>query len=345
MTPSPDAVTTAMRRAIDISRAAQGRSSPNPPVGAVVIADDGTIVGEGHTQAVGGPHAEVMALRAAGPAARGATAVVTLEPCNHTGRTGPCSDALIAAGVTAVHYAVDDPNPTASGGAQRLRDAGIAVHAGLLAEDARRGPLRGWLFRQHHGRPFVTAKIASTIDGRIAAPDGTSQWITGAAARAHAHEQRALLDVIIVGTGTVVSDDPSLTARTSNGELRSHQPTRVAMGHRDIPAAARIADAAAPFRHIRTHSPADVLDALDDALWVLVEGGPVIIGAFVAAGLVDEIDAYLAPAVLGAGQSSIDIPGVTGIGDARRFSLTGIRRLDDDVLVTLGADVVPTLGA
>lgn len=324
-----------MRSAIEESFGALGLSSPNPPVGAVIVSPDGEIIARGHTQPPGGPHAEIMALRAAGDAARGATAVVTLEPCNHTGRTGPCSQALIDAGIARVVFAVADPNPTASGGAMRLRDAGVDVEAGRLDVEARTGPLRHWLFTQEHGRPFVTAKIASTVDGRVAAPDGTSRWITGPQSRARAHRQRARIDAIVVGTGTVLADDPSLTARLPDDTLAPHQPTRVAMGLRDVDTSARIRDDAAPFLHVRSHDPADVLAALPDATWVLVEGGPAIIGAFVDAGLVDEIEAYVAPTVLGAGAASVDRPTLTTLAQAQRFATTGVERLGDDVLIRM----------
>ncbi|MEE4022972.1 bifunctional diaminohydroxyphosphoribosylaminopyrimidine deaminase/5-amino-6-(5-phosphoribosylamino)uracil reductase RibD [Gordonia sp. PKS22-38] len=328
-----------MHLAIDESRRAQGISSPNPPVGAVIIAQDGTVLGRGFTQPPGGPHAEVMALASAGAGARGAIAVVTLEPCDHTGRTGPCTAALRDAGVVAVYYAIDDPNPRAAGGAGTLRDAGLRVVGGVEAAAVAAGPLRPWLFRQRTGRPMVTAKIASGVDGRVAAPDGTSQWITGEPARRRAHRQRARLDAIVVGTGTVWRDDPALTARDEDGGLLPHQPARVVMGFRDLPAGARIADDAAPTRHFRTHEPADVLAGLEDALWVLVEGGPSVIGAFLAAGLVDEIEVYLAPLVLGAGAASVEVPGVESLADANRFSLVSVETLGDDVLIRLAADV------
>ncbi|GAC68781.1 bifunctional diaminohydroxyphosphoribosylaminopyrimidine deaminase/5-amino-6-(5-phosphoribosylamino)uracil reductase RibD [Gordonia soli] len=335
-------IATAMATAIAESVGSQGSSSPNPPVGAVILDRDGAVVGRGATQPPGGPHAEVMALRDAGPAARGGTAVVTLEPCNHTGRTGPCARALIDAGVAAVRYAVPDLSPVAGGGAATLRAAGIDVVGDVARTDAEAGPLRHWLFRQRVGRPFVTAKIASTLDGRIAAPDGTSQWITGPRARAAVHEQRARLDAIVVGTGTVIRDDPSLTARHADGHLYPHQPTRVAMGRRRLPADARVADDAAPFVQVGSHDPADVLAALPDALWVLVEGGPAIIGAFLAADLVDEVDLFLAPTILGAGAASIDIPSVQTLTDARGFSITGVDGLDPDVRIRLGRPTNPT---
>ncbi|GAA2381201.1 bifunctional diaminohydroxyphosphoribosylaminopyrimidine deaminase/5-amino-6-(5-phosphoribosylamino)uracil reductase RibD [Gordonia cholesterolivorans] len=328
-------VAAAMRRAIAESADSQGLSSPNPPVGAVILDELGEVAGVGRTQPPGGPHAEVMALREAGDRARGGTAVVTLEPCDHTGRTGPCSQALLAAGVSAVHFAVGDPNPAAAGGAATLRAAGVDVHESVLEHEARRGPLRQWLFQRERGRPFVTAKIAATLDGRVAAPDGTSQWITGAAAREHAHAQRARIDAIVVGTGTVIADDPALTARRPDGTLYSHQPTRVVLGLRDVPPTARVRSGPSPLLHVASRDPREVVAALPDALHVLVEGGPAIIGAFLAAGLVDELHCYLAPTVLGAGRAAVDDGTVGTLADAHRFIRTGTRGLGDDLLVTL----------
>ncbi|WP_040517725.1 bifunctional diaminohydroxyphosphoribosylaminopyrimidine deaminase/5-amino-6-(5-phosphoribosylamino)uracil reductase RibD [Gordonia neofelifaecis] len=324
-----------MRRAIAESEAAQGFTTPNPPVGAVVLDADGEIAGVGRTQPPGGPHAEVMALRAAGERARGGTAVVTLEPCDHTGRTGPCTQALLSAGIADVHFAVADPNPDAAGGAQTLRAAGVDVHPGVLESEARSGPLKYWLFRQKTGRPFVTAKIAATADGRIAAPDGSSQWITGPQAREHAHEVRGRLDAIVVGTGTVLVDDPSLTARRPDGRLLDHQPTRVVLGLREVPAAARVRDGSAPFVHVASRDPRAVVDALPDALHVLVEGGPEVIGAFLAAGLVDEIHAYLAPTILGAGRAAVSDESVATLAQAHRFRRSGLLELGEDILLIL----------
>ncbi|GAA4739766.1 bifunctional diaminohydroxyphosphoribosylaminopyrimidine deaminase/5-amino-6-(5-phosphoribosylamino)uracil reductase RibD [Gordonia alkaliphila] len=325
----------AMATAIAASQAAVGVSSPNPPVGAVILDADGAVVGVGHTQPVGGPHAEVMALRQAGPAARGGTAVVTLEPCNHTGRTGPCAQALLDAGVAEVRYAVADPNPQASGGAAALAAAGVTVAGGLGEADARRGPLRHWLFRQEHGRPFVTAKIAATLDGRIAAPDRTSQWITGPQSREHAHARRAQLDAIVIGTGTALADDPSLTARRPDGTLHTHQPTRVVLGTRDLPPDAGLRDGAAPLVQVHSHDPRDVLAALPDALWILVEGGPGIVGAFLAAELVDEVQVYLAPTILGAGHSAVHDATVTTLSQAHHLRRESVTELGEDLLITL----------
>ncbi|MEE2035378.1 bifunctional diaminohydroxyphosphoribosylaminopyrimidine deaminase/5-amino-6-(5-phosphoribosylamino)uracil reductase RibD, partial [Rhodococcus chondri] len=209
----------ALQFALDASEAVRGTTSPNPPVGAVILDTSGRIAGVGATAPPGGPHAEVRALAAAGERARGGTAVVTLEPCNHTGRTGPCTRALIDAGIATVYYAVPDPNPVAGGGSEALRAAGLTVHAGLGAEAVSHGPLRAWLHRQRTGRPHVTWKYAAGLDGRSAAVDGTSQWISGPESRARVHDHRSRLDAIIVGTGTVLADDPWLTARLPDGDL------------------------------------------------------------------------------------------------------------------------------
>ncbi|GAB11044.1 riboflavin biosynthesis bifunctional protein RibG [Gordonia araii NBRC 100433] len=325
----------AMTRAIAESRAAAGSSTPNPPVGAVIVGERGEVIASGYTRPAGGPHAEVVALEAAGEQARGSTVVVTLEPCNHQGRTGPCAQALVDAGVARVVYALGDPNPQASGGAQTLRDAGLEVVSGVGAAAAADGPLRAWLHRQRTGRPLVIAKVAATVDGRTAAPDGTSRWITGEQARADAHDVRAGLDAIVVGTGTVLADDPALTAREPDGSPRPHQPTRIIMGNRTIPESARILDDAAPTVVVDSHDPADVLAAVPDALSVLVEGGPRIIGAFLAAGLVDEVHAYVAPVLLGAGANAVDDSTVATLAQAHRFMTVDVRRLGDDVRMTL----------
>ncbi|MFT4200701.1 bifunctional diaminohydroxyphosphoribosylaminopyrimidine deaminase/5-amino-6-(5-phosphoribosylamino)uracil reductase RibD [Gordonia sp. (in: high G+C Gram-positive bacteria)] len=327
----------AMARAIAESRAAMGVSSPNPPVGAVIVDDAGSVLGVGHTQAAGGAHAEIMALREAGDRARGATAVVTLEPCDHTGRTGPCTRALIDAGIVRVVFALPDPNPEAADGAETLRNAGIDVVTGVGGDAAFNGPLRGWLHRQETGRPYVIVKIAATIDGRVAAPDGTSKWITGRGSREDAHRVRAGMDAIVIGTGTALADNPSLTARKPDGSLVDHQPTRIVVGNRDLPADAAVLDDSAPTKLVRSHDPHEVLAAVPDALNILVEGGPSVIGAFLAAGLVDEVHAYLAPTILGAGAGAVDDPTVTTLAQAHRFVIVAAQMLDgsNDVKLVL----------
>ncbi|QYB08214.1 bifunctional diaminohydroxyphosphoribosylaminopyrimidine deaminase/5-amino-6-(5-phosphoribosylamino)uracil reductase RibD [Rhodococcus sp. USK10] len=325
----------AMQIAIGAAESARGFTSPNPAVGAVVLDAAGRIAGVGMTQPPGGPHAEVVALREAGDAARGGTAVVTLEPCNHTGRTGPCSRALLDAGVVAVHYAVGDPNPEAAGGAETLVSAGVEVTSGLRAQDVERGPLRAWLHRQRTGRPHVTWKYAATLDGRSAAADGTSRWITGPEARERVHADRAKLDAIVVGTGTVLADDPRLTARTPDGSLAAHQPVRVVVGLGDIPPGAHVLDDSAPTLLLRTRDVDEVLAALAEYTDVLLEGGPRLAGAFLAAGRVDRIQAYLAPLVLGAGTSAVSEAGVHTIDGALRFRHESVETIGPDLLLSL----------
>ncbi|MBD0322907.1 MAG: bifunctional diaminohydroxyphosphoribosylaminopyrimidine deaminase/5-amino-6-(5-phosphoribosylamino)uracil reductase RibD [Aldersonia sp.] len=324
-----------MRTAIEVSEDVRGTTSPNPPVGAVVLDANGDTVGVGATLPPGGAHAEVEALAAAGERARGGTAIVTLEPCNHTGRTPPCTKALIEAGVSAVHYGVRDPNPLARGGAEALEAAGIEVRGGLLADDVATGPLRAWLHRQHKGRPHITWKLAASLDGRSAAADGTSQWITGPRSRARVHAERAKLDAIIVGTGTVRYDNPWLTARLPDGSLATHQPLRVVVGTGEIPATSRVLDDAAPTLRLRTRDPLEVVDALADHVDVLLEGGPTLAGAFLAARRVDRIQAYIAPVLLGQGAAAVRNAGVGNIEQALRFERESVETVGPDILLSL----------
>ncbi|MEN4448527.1 bifunctional diaminohydroxyphosphoribosylaminopyrimidine deaminase/5-amino-6-(5-phosphoribosylamino)uracil reductase RibD [Mycobacterium sp. SM3041] len=332
---TPEAIEAAMRLAIGQADAVKGTTYPNPPVGAVILDRDGEVAGVGGTQPPGEAHAEVMALRRAGTRAAGGTAVVTLEPCNHQGRTGPCVDALLDAGVAAVVFAVADPNPVAAGGAQRLTDAGVTVSSGVLADEVSGGPLREWLHRQRTGRPHVTWKFAASLDGRSAAADGTSQWITGPAARADVHRHRAAADAIVVGTGTVLADDPTLTARLSDGTPAPRQPLRVVVGEREISSEANVLNDDSRTMVIRTHDPLEVLQALSDRTDVILEGGPTLAGAFVRAGLVDRILAYLAPTLLGGPITAIDDAGVSTISQARRWRFDGVETVGADVRLSL----------
>lgn len=313
------------------SEAVRGTTSPNPPVGCVVLDVHGELVGTGATAPPGGPHAEVVALREAGPRARGGTAVATLEPCNHTGRTGPCSVALVEAGITHVHFAAADPNPQAAGGAEHLRAAGITVSTTGIDPE----PLRAWLHRQRAGRPHVTWKVAASLDGRTAAADGTSRWITGAPARAEVHAARARIDAIVVGTGTALADDPALTARRPDGTLAAHQPLRVVVGHRPLPPGAKVLDGTAPTLLLDTHDPHAVLTALTDHPDVLLEGGPTLAGAFAAAGLLDRVVAYVAPVLLGAGPAALQDAGVGTIAQALRFEVGSVELIGSDVRIVM----------
>jgi diaminohydroxyphosphoribosylaminopyrimidine deaminase/5-amino-6-(5-phosphoribosylamino)uracil reductase len=332
-------VEQALAHAAALGRAGLGTTSPNPSVGCVLLAPGGDIVGAGATEPPPGRHAEVVALDAAGEAARGATAVVTLEPCSHTGRTGPCTEALLAAGVARVVYAAADPDPLAAGGAATLAAAGVEMlHAGEEYADY----LRPWLTAVRLGRPYVTWKTATTLDGRVAAPDGSSRWITGPAARADVHELRGRVDAVVVGVGTVLADDPQLTVRDEDGMPAGRRPLRVVMDTSGrTPAEARVRDDAAPTLVLTgRHTPAEALEELHTrgVRHVLLEGGPTLSGAFVRAGVVDEVVAYLAPALLGAGPASITLP-AGSIGDARRLELVGAERVGDDVRVTARFEV------
>ncbi|NBE55371.1 bifunctional diaminohydroxyphosphoribosylaminopyrimidine deaminase/5-amino-6-(5-phosphoribosylamino)uracil reductase RibD [Streptomyces boluensis] len=351
----------AMRQAITLAARALGATSPNPVVGCVVLDATGTVVGEGYHQRAGGPHAEVHALRAAGERARGGTAVVTLEPCNHTGRTGPCAQALVDAGIARVVYAVPDPTATATGGAHRLRSAGVEVEQGLLEGEARAGNI-AWLTAVKSGRPYVTWKYAATLDGRIAAADRSSRWITSPESRADVHRLRAEADAVVVGSGTMRADDPHLAVRGIEGAT---QPLRVVVDTEGtaVKPGARILDDAAPTlvavaRDAATELPATELPdavrlpratgggrgldipALLDTLHergvrsVLLEGGPTLAGAFVAAGAVDRVVGYLAPVLLGAGPTALADAGIGTIADALRLDITETVRVGPDLRIT-----------
>lgn len=324
-----DAELRAMRRALTLAASPGVPLGPNPRVGCVLLADDGSTVAEGHHRGAGTPHAEADALARAGAAARGTTAVVTLEPCNHTGRTGPCAQALIAAGVRRVVFAQADPNPVATGGAATLRAAGTDVESGVLAVEAREVN-RVWSFAMEHGRPFVTWKLAATLDGRSAAADGTSRWVSSLAARRDTHRLRALADTMLVGTNTVEVDDPLLTVRDERGVPLPAQPLRAVMGERDLDPARRVFNDDAETVHLRTRDPHAALAELRarDRQHVFLEGGPTLAAAFLRAGLVDEIVAYVAPMFLGAGRSAVADLGITTIAEAFRPRVTDITVLD-----------------
>lgn len=312
-----------MARALALAAQVRGAVGPNPRVGCVVVDPSGRIVGSGAHQGAGTAHAEVVALAQAGEAARGGTAYVTLEPCNHHGRTPPCSQALLAAGVSEVRYAVADPTQ-AAGGAQYLREAGVRAEAGPLTEQAT-AFLRPWLFAVSHGRPFVTYKLATTIDGYIAAADGTSRWITGPPARRWVHELRAQVDAVAVGARTYRQDQPQLTVR---GVEVVRQPLRVVLGGVDAPG----------FRVIRGHDPAAALTQLyaEGVRHLLLEGGATVGAAFLRAGLVDDLVWMIAPKLLGAGTRALADLGVGTIGDALGWQVTELTPVGDDVMIRCG---------
>jgi diaminohydroxyphosphoribosylaminopyrimidine deaminase/5-amino-6-(5-phosphoribosylamino)uracil reductase len=321
---------SAMARARELGLGVLGATSPNPAVGAVVLTADGTPVGEGATAPPGGPHAEVAALAAAGDRARGGTLVVTLEPCAHTGRTGPCAEALLAAGVARVVVAVPEPTELAAGGAERLRAAGVDVEVGVEQAAAEAGALAAWLTGVREQRPFVVWKAAATLDGRVAAADGTSRWITGEQARAAVHRLRATCDAVVVGSGTVLTDDPQLTVRDADGQAAPRQPLRVVVDRRNrLPAGSRVLDDAAPTHVSRAAGPER------DVRRVLLEGGPTLAAAFLRAGLVDEAVIHLAPTLLGAGPALVGDLGIPTIAGALSLSVVDVTLLGGDVQVRL----------
>ena len=338
----------AMRRALQLATTPGVPLGPNPRVGCVLLDPDGTTLAEGFHRGAGSPHAEVDALTAAGEAARGSTAVVTLEPCNHTGRTGPCSEALVAAGVRRVVYAQADPNPAARGGADRLRDAGVEVDGGLLADEAA-AVNRVWSFAMEQRRPFVTWKFATTLDGRSAAADGTSRWVSSRAARLDTHRLRGLCDTMLVGTSTVTVDDPELTVRDELDQPVAVQPLRAVMGLRDLAPDRRILNDRAETVQLRTRDPREALDMLfaRDRQHVFLEGGPTLARAFLAAGLVDEVVAYVAPMLLGAGSSAVGDLGITTIADAVHLHVVDVHVLqghdgeDTNVRLTMKPHITP----
>ena len=353
-----------MRAALALAGRGLGNVWPNPAVGCVLVSGDGRVVGRGWTQAGGRPHAETGALARAGKAARGATAYVTLEPCAHHGKTPPCADALIAAGVARVVAAIEDPDPRVEGkGLERLYDAGIAVECGLLREEAEILNA-GYLMRQRAGRPLVTLKLATTLDGRIATHSGESRWITGEAARAHAHMLRARYDAIMVGIGTALADNPALTCRLEGLEDRS--PVRIVVDARLhlsltsnlVATAARIPTwlvtvPGGDHRRCKAFAEcgvkiievAEADDGYPDAAAmfqalgeegltrVLVEGGGHLAAALIRADLVDRLRWYRAAGVMGGdGVPAVAAYGVDELSAMRRFRRTGTRQVGEDVL-------------
>ena len=317
--------TELMDMAIAAGEKARWHAPPNPWVGALVVDAFGVVVGEGHTQAPGESHAEVEALRRAGAAARGSTLVVTLEPCCHEGRTGPCVEAIVEAGVARVIVGVEDPDPRMRGrGIELLKASGVDVEVGIEA-DAVRAQLAAYLWHRTTGRPYVVAKVASTLDGVVAMADGTSQWITGDAARRDAHVLRAQSQAVLVGAGTVRSDDPTLTARLDDIVI---EPLRVVLG--SAPETAKVR----PCLELRGDL-GQVLDELagHDVVQLLVEGGPTTISAFFEAGLVNHVVWYVAPAFAGSigTRGALSDLTTTTIGALRRGRVVDVRRIGEDI--------------
>ena len=320
-----------MLRAITLSLLGLGRTRPNPIVGAVVVDSSGLIVGEGFH--AGKKHAEVLALAATKVPLAGCALYVSLEPCNHYGKTPPCTKAIIDSGIKKVVFAIDDPNPVAIGGAQALRDAGIEVIRGIGAHQAAWSN-RAWLHKISNGRPYFIWKIASTIDGVTAASDGSSQWITGIEARQDGHVLRAQSDAILIGTGTAIADNPSLLPHLIDDDRR---PIRYVMGKRLLPSQSQLLNDGHSTTLITSHNSTELLANLNDlgVNQVLVESGQVLGTALMHEGLIDEIVLYQAPSIIGAGSRAIGDLGISTLSGALNWHFTEVEKIGRDLKVVL----------
>lgn len=321
-------ISDAYARLASLSAAHLGKTAPNPNVAAAIYGIDGVPIADGaHNRTISPDHAEVVALKKAGEAARGATIVVSLEPCNHFGNTPACVDAIIEAGIAKVIYAVKDPNPVAAGGAERLVSAGVEVE---YIEDAALADIQGaWLHRISMGRPYFVWKVATTLDGRIAAADGTSQWISSPESRDDVQILRSQSDAILVGTGTALADNPTLRPRIDG----ANAPLRLVMGERELPADFNLNDGISETIYIKSHQVTDLLNVLEGTAvnQVLVEAGPGLGSALLAAGIIDEVVIYQAPIILGAGKNWLGGLGVTTISEARHLNLISTQAIGTDM--------------
>lgn len=335
---NPQAYDEAMHRALVLAENGPAWGV-NPQVGAVILDAKNRVIGEGWHRGSGTPHAEVVALEAAlnasgGKLPSGCTAVVTLEPCNHTGKTGPCAQALISAGIERVVYGSTDPGQTSAGGAETLRNAGIETYASLLVEQTDE-LIRPWATAMRLGRPHVIVKWATSLDGRTAANDGSSKWISGHESREDSHLRRSNQDAILVGTATILADDAELTARYADGTYYEHQPLRVVLGESELPANARVFNDRAETVQLATRNIKAALHELFDRgvrrLWV--EGGPTVASAFLREGLFDELVIYVAPLLLGGERVATTDIGIGNIAEAKNLRIVEHRRLGDDILI------------
>jgi len=319
----------AMAHAIDCARLGLGQTYPNPIVGAVITSATGEVLSQGFHQGV--DHAEVIAINAAKELPAGSILYITLEPCNHHGKTPPCVDAIIKSGIKKVVYAISDPNPAATGGAERLRAAGIEVKSGIGEEQARLEN-RAWLTKMELGRPRITWKIASTMDGKVAASDGSSKWITSEPARTDVARMRSQVDGIVTSTATVIADDPAMTSKGFG-----NNPVRIVMGSGEIAAKMQIFDDAAETILIKSRNFDDLLLLANQRGFnqLLIESGPTLGTALLREDLIDEIVLFQAPALLGSGTPSIGNLGITNVSERLDFEISDVEMIGSDLKITL----------
>ncbi|HLP23535.1 MAG TPA: bifunctional diaminohydroxyphosphoribosylaminopyrimidine deaminase/5-amino-6-(5-phosphoribosylamino)uracil reductase RibD [Microbacteriaceae bacterium] len=324
-----------MQRAFDAATLGPERGI-NPRVGCVLVSASGEVLAVGHHRGAGTPHAEVDALsQIDGPLPAGTTAVVSLEPCNHTGRTGPCAEALLAAGIARVVYSVSDPGDASAGGAERLREHGVEVIGGVRSTEGE-VVLGSWLVAARLGRPWIVVKWAQSVDGRAAANDGSSQWISGPEARADVHLERSLADGIAVGTGTVIADDPALSARRGDG-LYTDQPIPVVFGRREVPATAKLRSGQHEPIFVSGEDLAADLASLPGrgVRTLFVEGGPTLVSSLLTGGWVDELLVYQAPLLLGGARRAIENLGIGTLAEAQHWTFTEVSQLGADLKLRL----------
>lgn len=328
----------AMARAIERARLGLGKTYPNPIVGAVITSPTGELISEGFHQ--GGDHAEVVAITAAKEIPAGSTLYVTLEPCNHHGKTPPCVDAIINSGIAKVFYAVSDPNPAAAGGAERLRQAGIEIQSGLGESDSRLEN-RAWLTKVELGRPRITWKIASTMDGKVTAIDGSSKWITGEVARAEVARMRSQVDAIVTSTATVIADDPLMTSKG-----QGLNPVRIVMGETPISTTSQVLNSDAETVIISSRKPEDLIEFANQRGFnqLLIESGPTLGTALLGQGLIDEIVLFQAPTFLGSGTPSIGDLRITNLSGRLDFEISDVEIFGADLKITLMKSSIATEG-
>jgi diaminohydroxyphosphoribosylaminopyrimidine deaminase/5-amino-6-(5-phosphoribosylamino)uracil reductase len=322
-----------LKRANELARLGLGLTGSNPIVGAVVVDTAGNIIGEGFHKS--GPHAEIVALEEAGELANGATLFVTLEPCNHHGKTGPCTEAIIKAGIAKVVYAVNDPSAIASGGAKALAAAGLEVQLNSEVTEIAQSN-RAWLHKIKNNRPYFIWKIATTLDGRTAAIDGSSKWITGPESRAEVSKLRSESSAILIGTATALADNPNLIPRDLKASEQKN-PVRIVMGLREIPSDFNLHNAAAETIFLRSHDFSELLKlcAEREVNQVFVESGSELGTALLKAGLIDELIVFQAASLLGSGLSFIGDLGATNINQKMNFLIRDVAQFGNDLKITL----------